>query len=69
MLTCQRDGVPLQLFDAEQLRTQQLCVPLISQRVAYVRKRHNLFDGYGMYLIYSRTVCDHIKQGQPDLAG
>ncbi|MHB1403496.1 MAG: hypothetical protein ACYCWB_13955 [Thiobacillus sp.] len=56
MLAGQRDRVTLQLFDAEQLRAQQLGIPVVSQRISCACRKSEFFDGYDMLL--ARTWGD-----------
>jgi len=52
----QRDRVTLQLFDAEQLRAQQLGILVVVQRISCARRKSEFFDGYDMLL--ARTWVD-----------
>jgi hypothetical protein len=45
MLAGQGYRVPLQLLDAEQLRAQQLGIPVVTQRVPLMCRKAELFDG------------------------
>lgn len=46
MLAGQCYRVTLQLLDAEQLRAQQLCVPVITQRIPGARRISKIFADY-----------------------
>jgi hypothetical protein len=50
VLAGQRDRVTLQLFDAEQLRAQQLGILVVSQRISCACRKSEFFDGYDMLL-------------------
>lgn len=50
MLACQRDRVTLQLLDTEQLRAQQLGIPVVAQRIPCARRKSERFDAYDMLL-------------------
>ncbi|MDP2111023.1 MAG: hypothetical protein Q8N48_02805 [Thiobacillus sp.] len=52
----QRDRVTLQLFDAEQLRAQQLGILAAAQRISCACRKSEFFDGYDMLL--ARTWGD-----------
>lgn len=57
MLDSQRDGMPLQMLDAEQLSAQQLGIPVVTQRVPGAWRKSELFDCYDTLLV-------HIKRQQ-----
>jgi hypothetical protein len=50
MLPSQRYRVTLQLLDAEQLRAQQLCIPVVTQRLTCARQQSEPFDDYDILL-------------------
>jgi hypothetical protein len=50
MPTCQRYRMMLQLFDAEQLRAQQLSILVITQRLPCACRKPELFDTYCILL-------------------
>jgi hypothetical protein len=54
MLTSQHYRVTLQLLDAEQLRAQQLGIPVVTQRLARARRNAKLFDDYDILLALAR---------------
>jgi hypothetical protein len=51
----------LQLLDTEQLRVQQLCIPVVTQRIPCARRISGLFDGYDMLL--ARTLDGPLSPG------
>jgi hypothetical protein len=69
MLTSQHYRVTLQLLDAEQLRAQQLGIPVVAQRFAGACRNTKLFDDYDILLALARgvrcsaglTTCVHRK--------
>lgn len=54
MLASQRYRVTLQLLDAEQLRAQQLGIPIVTQRFACSRRNTELSDDYDILLAKAR---------------
>jgi hypothetical protein len=55
VLTSQRYRVTLQLLDAEQLRAQQLRIPVVTQRFACARRNSEPFDDYIVLLALTRA--------------
>ena len=45
MLASQRDGVALELLDAEKLRAQQFGIAVVTQRMPCVCRKTEPFDG------------------------
>jgi hypothetical protein len=56
MLASQRYRVTLQLIDAEQLRSQQLSIPAVTQRIPCACRKYKLFDDYDIILALTRVV-------------
>jgi hypothetical protein len=56
VLACQRDRVTLQLLDTEQLRAQQLGIPIVAQRIACARRKSERIDDYDMLLARALEV-------------
>ena len=54
MLASQRNRVTLQLLDAEQLRAQQLNIPVVTQRIPCVCRKIELFGDYDILLAQTR---------------
>ena len=50
MLTSQRYRVTLQLLDTEQLRAQQLRIPVITQRIPCAPRNKDVFNAYEFLL-------------------
>jgi hypothetical protein len=55
VLTSQRYRVTLQLLDAEQLRAQQLRIPIVMQRIPRARRNSEPFDDYDVLLALPRA--------------
>ena len=54
MLASQRYRMTLQLLDAEQLRAQQLSIPVVTQRIPRARRKSEQFDYYDILLARTR---------------
>jgi hypothetical protein len=54
VLASQHYRVTLQLLDAEQLRTQQLGITVVMQRIARPRRKSELFGNYAILLARTR---------------
>ncbi|MHB8919778.1 MAG: hypothetical protein ACYC3N_01925 [Halothiobacillus sp.] len=51
MLASQRYRMTLQLLDAEQLRAQQLGIPVVTRGVSCERRKSELLDDYDILLV------------------
>jgi hypothetical protein len=55
VLAGQHDRVTLQLLDAEQLRAQQLGIPVVTQRIPCACRKSELFDDDNLLLARTRA--------------
>lgn len=58
VLTSQRYRVTLQLLDAEQLRAQQLGIPVVTRRVPCERRKSELLDDYDILPVRTRRSAE-----------